>query len=134
MAKFAGQSANVTLSGAAGTWAAGLVVGNLRDWTATITRNLVDATTKSDSGFTSDVYGPSSCEGTVTMAADDTTALSIAAGTDPTVELNLFSTTRKISGTAKLMTMDLDGFSMPPPGALPVVTFRFRFQGTFTLA
>lgn len=134
MAKFSGISGNVTKASDSGTWAAGVVTDNIRRWEASISKNLVDSTSKSDAGFSSDVYGISVCEGTIVMAADDTTALSIAAGSaDPTVTLVLKGS-RSITGTAKLSTINNSGQSFTPPGELAEVTFRFRYQGTFTIA
>lgn len=134
MAKFSGIAGSVVMSGTSGNWGAGVVVNNLREWTADINTSLVDSTTKGDGGFSSDVYGVKTCSGTITMAADDTTAIVIAGSTDPTVTLNLTGTSRKITGSAKIDTTGFTGQSMAPPGELATVTFNFRYQGTFTVA
>lgn len=133
MAKYSGISGDVTITGGSGTWAAGIVTNNIRRWESTITRNLVDSTSKSDAGNSTDVYGVTTGEGTIVMAADDTTALALTAGTDPTVTLTLKGS-RNISGAAKIMSLQNTGQSFTPPGELAEVTFRFRFQGAITIA
>lgn len=133
MAKFSGISGDVSITSGSGTWAAGIVTNNIRRWECTLTRNLVDSTSKSDAGTSSDVYGITSGEGTIVMAADDTTALALTAGTDPTVTLTLKGS-RNISGAAKIASLAHSGQSFSAPGELAEVTFRFRFQGTITQA
>ena len=106
---------------------------NIRRWECTLTKNLVDSTSKGDAGSSSDVYGITTGEGTIVMAADDTTALNLTAGTDPTVTLTLKGS-RNISGSAKIMSLQHTGQSFSAPGELAEVTFRFRFQGAITQA
>ena len=133
MAKFSGISGDVTITNSSGTWATGIVTNNIRRWECTLTRNLVDSTSKNDAGNSSDVYGIITGEGTIVMAADDTTALLLTAGTDPTVALVLKSP-KQISGAAKIMSIQNSGQSFSAPGELAEVTFRFRFQGAITIA
>lgn len=134
MAKFSGISGNVALTSTSGNWGAGVVVANIRGWTATITQNAVDSTSKGDSGFTTDVRGTQTCEGTITMATDDTTVLLITGTTDPAIELIMTGSARKISGNARLTLLDFAGQTFAPPGELAEVTFSFRMQGSFTVA
>lgn len=132
MAKFSGISGSVTTSGT-GSWVTGIVTDNIRRWECTLTKNLVDSTSKGDAGNSSDVYGITTGEGTIVMAADDTTVLNLTAGTDPTVTLTLKGS-RNISGAAKIMSLAHSGQSFSAPGELAEVTFRFRFQGAITQA
>lgn len=134
MAKYNGISGDVTLSGTSSTWAAGIVTNNIKKWSADFTRILNDSTSKTDAGFTTDTSGPATLVGEIVMFADDTTALSLLAGSaDPTVVLVLKGS-RQFSCAAKMDSLGIDGQDFGPPGATPTVTFRFRSQGTVTVA
>lgn len=134
MAKFSSlTSSSVTLSGASGTWAAGIVAGNVRSWSATVTVQKIDATSKSDAGWTNTLDGVKTVTGRIRMAADDTQALSVTNGA-PTVNLNLYTTARKLSGAFRLAQIDLSGNDMGPEASLPEVEFSIQNAGAVTFA
>lgn len=134
MAKFSSlTSSSVTLSGSTGTWASGIVSGNVLGWDATVTVQKVDATSKSDNGWRNVLDGVKSVDGRIRMAADDTTPLSVTNGA-PGIHLCLYSNTRKISGTFRLAQIGLTGNEKGPEAALPTVEFSIQNAGAVTIA
>jgi hypothetical protein len=134
MAKFSSlTSSGVTLSGSTGTWAAGLVSGNVMGWNGTLNIQKINATTKSSAGWQEMVDGLKSFRGTVRMAADDTTPLK-ADGGAPGVKFNLYSNTRKITGLFRVSETSIEGNDHGPEGSLPVVTFNVESTGSVTIA
>jgi hypothetical protein len=134
MAKFASiTNSAVTIAGTSGTWATGVVSGNVLGWAGTLNIQKIDATTRSSNGWRENLDGTKSFRGTFRMAADDTTVLKTTGG-GPTVTLNLYSNTRKISGTFRLSEMAIDGVDHGPEAALPTVTFGIESSGTVTIA
>ena len=134
MAKFASiTNSAVTFSGASGTWAAGVVSGNVRGWNGTLDVQKIDATTRSSGGWREMLDGIKSFTGQFRMAADDTTALTGDDGGAPTVKLNLYTTSRKISGTFRIASMAVDGVNHDQAD-LPTVTFNIESTGAVTIA
>lgn len=134
MAKFSSlTSSGVTLSGASGTWAAGLVSGNVLGWNGTLNIQKINATTKSSGGWQEMIDGLKSFRGTVRMAADDTTALK-ADGGAAGVKFNLHAADRKIVGTFRVSETALDGNDFGPEASLPVVTFNVESTGSVTVS
>lgn len=142
MAKYSSLNANTTISGS-GTWSDAISTGNIRRYTGTLVQQLIDATSKTDGGFSTDVYGVKHCEGQLVMAAD--TALSIdgpsgshsfTPGTsDATLTLVLYDTAtdHSISFSAKLSQIDIAGIEFGAEAALPEWTYSFKSQGTVTI-
>lgn len=137
MAKFSSLSSGTSLTGTSGTWAAGLVTGNIRQWSLNVMSPLIDATSKADGGWQTSVYGNKVGDFSIEMAADDTTVLAVTAGSaDPVITLILFDggTDRSASFSAKFSGMNYTGIVFSGEGALPVITFTGKSQGAITFA
>lgn len=136
MAKFTGNNGSISMaSGATSNWGAGVVTANVFNWSLNYSAKNIDVTGYNSSGWEENLPGLKSGVGTFNMYADDTQALNLAtsnSGTVPVVELRLFSTTRKFSGTANItgMVVNSDGKS----DEAPTVTYSFKYTGSFTAA
>lgn len=133
MAKILGNGGSVTATGTSGNWGAGLVVGSIKSWTLNNDMGNKDVTSFGSGGFSEFINtGNKTGTGTLTMIADSTTALSLVTTSNPTLDLNLVSTSRKFSGTAVCgnFSLNVDGATADPIE----VTFDFSFTGTYTVA
>jgi len=144
MPRVTGLQTSIVKNGSAGTWAAGLVINNVTEWTATITTQEVDGTSKQDAGYYFPVYGVKSCRGTITMNADSavgllsTTTASTGYQPDGTtsaamISLSLYDTTTdsKLSGLAKVFTTAIDGAVYNEATRMVQVSFDYVYQGKF---
>lgn len=132
MAKILGNGGSVVTTSTTSNWGAGVVVGSVKEWTLDYDAGKKDVTSFGSGGFSEYANGNKTGNGTMTMIADGTTALALAGSTNPTVELNLSSTTRKFSGAAVIdsMSVTVNGATSDPVE----VTFNFSYTGTFTVA
>lgn len=133
MAKILGNGGSVTATGTSGNWGAGLVVGSIKSWTLNNDMGNKDVTSFGSGGFSEFINtGNKTGTGTLTMIADNTTALSLVTTSNPTLDLNLVSTSRKFAGTAVCsnFSLNVDGATSDPIE----VTFDFAFTGTYTVA
>jgi len=133
MAKILGNGGSVVATGTSGNWGAGLVVGSIKSWELDNDMGRKDVTSFGSGGFTEFLgTGNKTGTGKLVMIADGTTALSLVTTTNPTLDLNLISTTRKFSGTAVCgnFSLSVDGQTSDPIE----VTFDFAFTGTYTVA
>lgn len=134
MAKYSGNKGNVTLSSTSGNWGGGVVTNNIYAFSADVVSDTHDVTSFASAGFRE--YTPGNQSGTLSLSmyADDTTAIAISTASNPSVTLKLYdgASDKTISGTAILSNISttVDGKS----GDAPVVTFKAVFSGTITIA
>lgn len=133
MAKIIGNGGSVVTTGTTSNWGAGVVVGSVEEWSADVDEQLVEVTTFGSAGFREYVNGNKSCKGSLKMIADGTTALTLFGATNPTVDLNLTGTSRKISGTAVIGNMKVGPVNAKSTDPI-YVTFDFTYTSTFTIA
>lgn len=142
--RITGNQTTISKAGDAGTWACGLVVNNVTEWTAEITTQEVDGTSKVDAGYYFPVYGTKSCRFTITMNGSQTVGLlsstSASGGYAPdnttsgaTIVLSLYDSTTdsKISGVAKVFSTSIDGAVYNEATRMLSVTFAGVYQGKF---
>jgi len=133
MAKILGNGGSVVTTSTTSNWGSGVVVGSVYEWSATYDAGEKDVTTFGSTGFYEAANGNKKCTGSLKMIADGTTALALAGTTNPSIDLNLTSTTRKISGAAVISNIKIGPVSGKTADPIDV-TFDFVYTGTFTVA